>query len=165
MVIWVIKTFFVQFCVFLASLISSASVRFLLFLSFFVSIFAWNVPYYLIFLKRSLVFPILLFSLSHRIVHLKRLSYLSLLFSETLQSVRYLPFSFAFCFSFFSAIYKASSENHFAFLHFFFFGMVLVTTSCTVYEHPSIVLEALCLSDLIPWLCLSLPLYNRKGFD
>ena len=30
----------------------------------------------------------------------------------------------------FSAIYKASSNNHFEFLHFFFFGMVLVTTFC-----------------------------------
>ena len=29
-----------------------------------------------------------------------------------------------------SAICKASSDNHFAFLHFFFFGMVLVTVSC-----------------------------------
>ena len=32
----------------------------------------------------------------------------------------------------FSAICEASSENRFAFLNFFFFGMVLVTTSCTV---------------------------------
>ena len=44
-------------------LISSASVRSILFLSFIVSIFAWNVPLVsLIFLKRSLVFPSLLFS-------------------------------------------------------------------------------------------------------
>ena len=45
-------------------LISSASVRAMSFLSFIVPIFAWNVPLiYLIFLKRSLVFPILFFSL------------------------------------------------------------------------------------------------------
>ena len=44
-------------------LISSASVRSILFLSFIVPIFAWNVPLVsLIFLKRSLVFSILLFS-------------------------------------------------------------------------------------------------------
>ena len=44
-------------------LISSASVRSIPFLPFIVSIFAWNVPLvYLIFLKRSLVFSILLFS-------------------------------------------------------------------------------------------------------
>ena len=43
-------------------LISSASVRFIPFLSFIEPIFAWNVPLVsLIFLKRSLVFPILLF--------------------------------------------------------------------------------------------------------
>ena len=44
-------------------LISSASVRFIPLLSFTEPIFAWNVPLVsLIFLKRSLVFPILLFS-------------------------------------------------------------------------------------------------------
>ena len=44
-------------------LISSASFRSILFLSFIVCIFAWNVPLVsLVFLKRSLVFPILLFS-------------------------------------------------------------------------------------------------------
>ena len=44
-------------------LISSASVRFLPFLSYILPIFAWNVPLVsLIFLKRSLVFPIILFS-------------------------------------------------------------------------------------------------------
>ena len=44
-------------------LISSASVKSILFLFFIVPIFAWNVPFVsLIFLKRSLVFPILSFS-------------------------------------------------------------------------------------------------------
>ena len=44
-------------------LISSAYVRSIPFLSFIVPIFAWSVPLVsLIFLKRSLIFPILLFS-------------------------------------------------------------------------------------------------------
>ena len=44
-------------------LISSASVRSIPFLSFIVSIIAWNIPLVsLIFFQRSLVFPILLFS-------------------------------------------------------------------------------------------------------
>ena len=44
-------------------LISSTYVKFIPFLSFIEPIFAWNVPLVsLIFLKRSLVFPILLFS-------------------------------------------------------------------------------------------------------
>ena len=72
-------------------LISSASVRFILFLSFIVPIFAWNVPLVsLIFLKRSLVLLILLFSLFLCIVHLGSLSYLSLLFFETLHSGGYI---------------------------------------------------------------------------
>jgi len=37
-----------------------------------------------------------------------------------------LPFSFLLS----SAICKTSSDNHFTFLHFFFFGIVLVTASC-----------------------------------
>ena len=59
-------------------------------------------------------------------------------------------FSFSFSFSSFLSYLWASSDNHFALLHFFSLGMVLVTTSCTCYKRPSIVLQALCLSDLIP---------------
>ena len=60
-------------------LISSASVMSLPFLSFIELIFAWNVPLVaLIFLKRSLVFPILLFS-SISLHWLLRKAFLSLL--------------------------------------------------------------------------------------
>ena len=34
----------------------------------------------------------------------------------------------------FTAICKASSDSHFAFLHFLFLGMVLITTSCRVLQ-------------------------------
>ena len=52
----------------------------------------------------------------------------------------YLPFSpFPFTSLLFSTICMASSDNHFAFLHFFFLGMVLIPVSCTM----SIVLQAL----------------------
>ena len=62
-VIQVIKIIFVQFFCVLLFLICSASVRALLFLSFILLIFAWNVTLIsLIFLKRSQLFPILLFS-------------------------------------------------------------------------------------------------------
>ena len=75
--------------------------------------------------------------------------------------------SFLFCLPFtsllFTTICKASSDNHFAFLQFFFFGVVLITVFYTVLQTCIIVFQALCLSDLIPWLYLSLPLYNRKG--
>ena len=81
-------------------LISSASVRSLLFLSFIVPIFAWNVPLVsLISLKGSLV-SFYCFSLFRHIAHLRRLFYLSLLFFDSAFSwVLSFPFSFPFHFS------------------------------------------------------------------
>ena len=63
-----------------------------------------------------------------------------------------------------SAICKASSDNQFPFLHVFFFGMVLVTDSCTVLW-TSVHSFSGTLPDLIPWIYLSPPLYKDKGFD
>ena len=74
-------------------------------------------------------------------------------------------FSFAFRFSSFSAICKASSDNHFAFLHFFSWESSWSLSPVQCHELPSIVLQALYLSSLIPWIYFSLPLYNCKGFD
>ena len=65
----------------------------------------------------------------------------------------------------FSAICKASSDNHFAFLHFFSWGWSSSLPPVQCHKPLTIVLQALCLSDLIPWIYLSLPLYNYKGFD
>ena len=114
-------------------LIPSASVRSIPFLSFVVLIFAWNIPLvYLIFLKRFLVifycFPLLLYT-----DHWGRLSYPSFLVFGTLHSNGYI-FPFPLCLScfLFSAIWKASLDNHFAFLHFFFLEMILITASCTM---------------------------------
>ena len=70
-------------------------------------------------------------------------------------------FSFAFHFSY-SAMCKASSDNHSAFLHFFFLGMVSVTASCPM-SRTSVHCSSGTLSDLISWIYLSLPLYNCKG--
>jgi len=62
--------------------VSSASVRSIPFLSFIVPIFPWNVPLiFLIFLKRSLVFPILLFSSISLHCSLKK-AFLSLLWTS-----------------------------------------------------------------------------------
>ena len=63
-----------------------------------------------------------------------------------------------------SAICKSSSKKHFAFLHFFFLEMVFITASCTM-SWTSIHSSSGTLSDLIPWIYLSLPLYNHKGFE
>ena len=115
-------------------LISSESVRFISFLSFIAPIFAWNVPLVsLIFVKRSLSFPFYCFRLFLCIDHWGRLSYRSLLFFGTLHSDAYI-FPFLLCFTslLFIAICNTSSDSHFAFLHFFFLGMVLIPVSYTM---------------------------------
>ena len=91
-----------------------------------------------IFLKRSLVFPILSFSSISLHCSLKK-AFLSLLpilwnsaFSWLYLSLSPVPFTSIL----FSAICKTSSENHFVFLYFLFLGMVLVTTYCTMVWTP-----------------------------
>ena len=89
-------------------------------------IFAWNVPLVsLIFLRRSLVFPILLFSSAslHWSVRKAFFSLLAILWNSAFRWI-YLSFSpLPLASLLFSAICKASSENHFAFFHFFFLRM------------------------------------------
>ena len=122
-------------------------------------------PWHLIFFKRSLVIPILLFS-SISLHWSLRKAFLSLFailwnFAFRCFYLSFSPLPFA---SLFSAICKISSDNHFAFLHFFFSGMVLITAYCTI-SWTSVHSSSGTLSDLIPWIYLSLPLYNHEGFD
>ena len=116
-------------------LIYSASVSSIPFLSFIVPIFTWNVPLIsLIFLERSLVFPILLFS-SISFHWSQRKAFLSLpdiLWNSALILV-YLSFSpLPFASVLLPAICKSSSCNHFALLHFFFLGYGL--DNCLLYN-------------------------------
>ena len=124
-------------------LISSASIKSIQFLSFIEPIFARNVPLAsLMFLKRSLVFPILLFS-SVSLHWWQRKLFLSLLAILFNSVFRWICLSFSplpLTSLLYSAICKSYSDNHFAFWHFFFLGMVLITASCAVFEHLSIVL-------------------------
>ena len=130
-----LKLFFVQFfCVFLPPPQSFDSVRSIPFLSFIEPIFAWNVPLVsLIFFKRSLVFPILLFSSTSLHWSLKKaLCLLAILWNSAFRCF-YLSFSpLIFASLLFTAICKASSDSHFAFLHLFSIVMVLTPVSCTV---------------------------------
>ena len=114
-------------------LISSAFVRSLPFLSFVVLVFAWNVPWYLQFTWRDLIFLILLFSSISLSCSLNAfLSLLSILWNSAFSWV-YLSLSPFFYTSLLSSVIcKAFSDNHFAFLHFFFFGMVLFAASYTI---------------------------------
>ena len=103
-------------------------------MSFTEPIFAWNVPLVcLIFLKRSLVFPILLFSSISLYWSLRKafFSLLAILWNSAFRCF-YLSFSpLLFASLLFTAICKASSDSNFTFLHFFFLGMVLIPVSCT----------------------------------
>ena len=148
-------------------LISSVSVRSLPFLSFIVSIFAWNVPLVPNFLKSSLVFPILLFSsVSWYCSFLK--AFLPLCSSSELciQLGISFPFSFAFCFSF-SQLF-VSPQTTTCLLAFLFLGdgsgyhLLYSVTNL----HPFVqdrVLEALCLPDLVPSIYLSLHCIIIRG--
>ena len=145
-IIWVMKILLVQFfCVFLPSLLNIfTSLRSRPFLSFIKPIFAWNVPLVsLIFLKRSLVFPILFLSSMSLHWSLKKafLSLLAILWNSAFRCLYHSFSPLLFTSLLFRAIWKASSDSHFAFLHFFFLGMVL--SPVQYHEPPSIVHQAL----------------------
>ena len=113
----------------------SLSIRSILFLYFLVPVFACNVPLVsIIFLNTSLIFPILFSPLFICTDHWGSLSYLSLLFFRTPHSNGYI-FPFLLCLLlFFSQLFVRLTKTTilFAFLHFFFLGMVLTTASCTM---------------------------------
>ena len=137
MIIWVMKIFFVVLPCILATssqYLSSASVRSIPFLSFIKPIFAWNVPLLsLIFLKRSLVFPILLFYSISLHWLLKKAFYLFLLFLEIcIQTLISFLFSFAFRLSSFHSYLWGLPRKPFCFFAFLFHGMVLIPVSCTL---------------------------------
>ena len=136
-------------------LISSASVRSVPCLSLIIPIFAWNVPLVsLIFLKWSLVFPIPVFSSIslHGSLRKTFLSLLAILWNSAFSWVYFSVCPLPFTSLLFSAMCKVSLErNHFALLHFFFLGMVLMTASCTI-SRTSVHISSGTLSDLIPWI-------------
>ena len=127
-------------------LISSASVRSIPFLSFIVPIFAWNAPLVsLIFLKRSLVFPILLFS-SISLHQSLRKAFLSLLAILWISAFRWLYLFFSplpFASLLFTVLCKASSDSHFPFLHFFYWEWSWSLSPVQCHEYPSIVFQEL----------------------
>ena len=151
-------------------LISSASVRSIPFLSFIVPIFAWNVPLVsLIFLKRFLVFPILLFSSISLHWSLRKVFFflnLSLLFFGTLHSNgNIFPFLLCLLLLFFSHLFvRPPQTTILPFYISFSWGWFWSLPPVQYHELPSMFLQALSLSDLIPWIYLLLPLYNCEGF-
>ena len=86
-----------------------------------------------IFLKRFLVFPILLFSsISVHCSFKKALSLLAYSLELCISWVNLSLSALSFTSLFFLTICKNASDNHFVILHFYIFGVVLVTASCTM---------------------------------
>ena len=85
-------------------------------------------------ISNSLVFPILLFSSISLHWSLRKafLSLLAVLWNSVFKRL-YLSFSpLLFASLLFTAFCKASPDTHFAFLHFFSMGVVLIPVSCTM---------------------------------
>ena len=98
----------------------------------------------LIFLKRSLVFPILLFSSIslHWLLKKAFLALLAILWNSAFRCL-YLSFSpLLFASLLFTAICKASPDSHFAFLHFFYIHLFIYK-----WEEPE---HAFCLLPVLP---------------
>ena len=146
-------------------LVFSASVRFLQFLSFIMPIHSRNIPLIsTIILKRSLVFPSYCFPLSLFNVHLRGPSYLSLLFSRSFHSVGYI-FPFIPCLSHLSfpqLFVKSPQTTTLSSCISFSLGWFWPLYPIQCYEPLSLVLQALCLLDLISWIYSSPLLYYHK---
>ena len=125
--------------------ISSASIGSLLFLSFIVTILAWNVSLISsIFSKSSLVFPILFYSFISFHCWFKK-AFLPLLAIPWNSVFRWVYLAFPplpFISLLFSAVNKASSHSHFACFHSLL-GMVLAAVPCTV-PHTSVLSPSGC---------------------
>ena len=117
--------------------------------------------------KRSLVFPILLVSSISLHWSLRKafLSLLAILWNSAFKW-EYLSFPFRLCLLllFFSQLFVNPPQTTICLFAFVFLGMVLITPSCTISQ-TSIHSSSGTLSDLIPWIYFSFPLYNHKGFD
>ena len=134
--------------------------------------FSWYLQVTFWILKRDFLEEIS--SLSHSLVFLYSFAFCSLrkpflsllgilcnfVFSWVYLSLSPLPFTFLL----FSAIRKASLDNSLLSCIYFSFRWFWSPPPVQCYEPSLIVLQALCLSDLIPWVYLLPLLYNHKGF-
>ena len=147
-------------------LISSASFRSIPFLSFIEPIFAWNIPLVsLVFLRRALVFPSLLFSSISLHWSLRKafLPLLAILWNAAFRWV-YLSFSpLSFASFLFSAICQPPQITILLFCIYFSWGLFWSLPPVQCYEPPNLVFQACCISDLILWNCRGREMRGRDG--
>ena len=160
-----LKIFFVQFFhVFLPPFLNIFCFCYIpTILSFIVLIFAWNIPLAsLIFLKRLLVFPILLFSSVSLHWSLRKafLSLLAILWNSVFRCL-FLSFPSLHLASLLSYL-QGLLRHLFCFLHFFPLGMVLIPVSSTM-SRTSVHSSSGTLSDLGPYIYF-FALIAEEGF-
>ena len=118
------------------------------------------------FLKENLVFPILLISPISLHWSLRK-AFLSLLAILWNSAFRWIYLSFAplpLLLSFSQLFVRTPQTTILPFWISFSWGWFWSPPAVQCYKPPSIVLQSLCLPDLIPWIYLSPPLYNHMGF-
>ena len=123
-------------------------------------------PWYHYFSWRDLwSFPFYCFPLSLCTDHWGRLSYLcAILWNSAFKSI--FPFLLCFLLLLFSQLFiRPPQTTILPFCISFSWWWSWSPHPVQCHKLPSIVLQALCLSGLIPWIYLSLPLYNCKSFD
>ena len=122
----------------------------------------------IIFFKRSLVFPILLFSSVSLHCSFKKafLSFLDILWNSAFSWVDIFPFISCLSLLLFHQLFL----NHpytttLPSCIYFSWGWFWSLTAVQCFQPLSIVPQVLRLSDLTPWIYSSPPGYNKKGFD
>ena len=146
-------------------LISSASVRSIPFLFFIVPIFAQNVPLVSNFLEVLSSLSQSIFSLYFFAFNTEEGFLISPCYSFEL-CIQMDLFFFCLSLLFYSQLFvRPPQATILPFCISFPWGWSWSLPPVQCHEPPFIVLQAICLSDIIPWIYLSLPLYNHKGFD
>ena len=119
------------------------------------------------FLEEISIFSILLCSSISLHWSLRKafLSLLAILWNSAFKWVylSFSPLSLAFFFS--QEFTRPPQTTILHFCIYYSWGLFWSLPPVQYHEPPSVVFQALCLSDLIPWIYLLLPLYNHKGFD
>ena len=155
------KTFFVQFfCVFLPPLLN---------IFCFFQVHPISVLYYAhLCMKRSLgisKFVEQISSLGHSLVFLY---FFVLIMEEGFSAFKWVYLSISplpLACLLVSAIVRHPQTTILPFCLSFSWGRSWSLPPVQCHEPPSIVLQVLCLSQIMPWIYLSLPLYNDKAFD
>ena len=133
-------------------------------------IFAWNVPLVSpIFLKRSLVFTVLLFASVFFFFYSLKKAFLSFLPIHSKSTVSWVYISLSllpFAFSSFLSYLQGLLRQPFYLLEFLFSsGWFWPPPPVQHYKPPSIILQAFCLSDLVFWIYSSHLMYIHMGLD